>query len=374
MVRLSIPSSGKKGILLFKHLEMDVLLGLNHLKPSFLKKIKEEYIIGLYFGFIQSFNLKLDFIDFIVSEKSTLKNYNEINSIPIIHLSGNCFLSENLISYKSDYKPFDILGIFNAQIHKRLIDFLKISVKLNSLSRREILLITYGDENDLLRLKKQIKLFDTHYLPEILWVNNLSNNLYPLSNDYICRMISLSKSILLTSKKEGASRFVAESFTLGSHIFLNKDLEGGTIDKLKNYPNDHTQYETLDEAVEKINLFLDDFKLKKQKIKSDFLAKNSIEKLIKFLALNFKNINTDLEKFKSNYSFVIPSHINIIPKKYTNSKDDRFIYTHKLIKYLKIISNNTLYIKVSPRIIIHDIKISIIILLKRLYKTLFQRN
>ena len=370
MVELSKPIHNKKGILLFKHMEINVLLGLKHQSKQYLEALKDSYYIGLYFGYITHYNLNLDFIDFVVSEKGSINNYNQIG-LPIVHLSGNCFLNEDIHEQFRVDRPFDLLGIFNSKIHKRVNDFLEISEALNSKRKREILLITYGSKDDFKRLEQEVNQFDNNSLPEILWVESIGKNKkYPLSNAFICRMISMSKAVLLTSKKEGASRFIAEGFSLGCQVFLNADLEGGTADKLRSHPENFKEYHSLDEGVTLIDDFLLNYSSQNLKTKDDFLASKNLDVFKSFLSQNFHSINLDFVAFEESFSFVIPSHINVIPEKYSNSVDDRILYTQQLIKYFGILTNDKLKPKIPLKVYFHDLSIQTLITIKKVYSKL----
>lgn len=370
MVELSKPINNKKGILLFKHMEINVLLGLKHLPKQYLETLKEEYYIGLYFGYIADYDTNLDFIDFVVSEKGSIKNYNQVH-LPIVHLSGNCFLNENIHNQFRIDRPFDVLGIFNSKIHKRLNDFLLISDALNSKQKREILLITYGSKDDFKRLEQEINQLDNDYLPEIVWVESIGKNKkYPLSNEFVVRMISMSKAVLLTSKKEGASRFIAEGFSLGCQVFLNADLEGGTADKLRNHPENFKQYHSLEEGVDLMDDFLLNYSSQNLKTKDNYLASKNLEVFKSFLSQNFHSINLRFKSFEESFSFVIPSHTNIIPEKYSNSVDDRILYTQQLIKYLRDLTDNKLNQETPIKVYFHDLYIKSLMIIKKIYSKL----
>lgn len=329
MLRLSSPKPSKKGILIFKHLEQDIIVNLK--RTNSLDLIKEKYIIGLYFGWATSFDISNDLIDFVVAKKDVISNEVEVKK-PILRYSGNSFISKKIKQHRETKKTIDFIGVFNRSKHKRPEDFIEISKKLHKDNPNyNIHLVTYGSK------KNNLKFLDHGYShPNFEHQDFVTNKstLFPISEDELFKLISSSKAFIHTSSSEGASRMVIASCLLGVPVFYNKDIKGGTFSDDLKKSNAVYPYKEFSEVV---RIGINNLKpINIINLDNKFIEENTIKSFCSEIENLDLNINTEYNFIDQiSFSKLLPSHGNIISNRLTNLLDDQFRFTKNLLKYLQ---------------------------------------
>jgi hypothetical protein len=363
MVRLIIPTEKNKGLLIFKHLEQDILLTLR--RNNLINKIRKRYFIALYFGGCTYLKVTCKEIDFIISRPNVIRNPDAINS-PIINFSGSTFIPDKILKFKTGNKSNDIIGIFNRSKHKRPEDFINIARYIHSQNPSlKIRLITYGDRNNNLAFRNHNYVHKNFYHKDII----TDKKLFPLSEEEIYAEISRSKYFILTSKLEGSSRIVFEALLLGLHTFVRDDLDGGTVSiDLENSGLLHI-FKNEKDVFTKITTLKDSFTT--DVIVSNYIESKNFAKFKTQLSVLLPNLSKTYINFQGNsFSKILPSHCNFIDENLTSSKDDMFIYSRKLLKYLTDIDQE-LDLNISLNLILKDFRTLITENLRRLKKRIF---
>lgn len=355
MVVLSNYHHSTKGILLFKHLEQNVLNELV-LFPRLLAELRSKFYLGLYFGGTSNFTLKGEIIDFILSEEGTILNEDQAVNVPVIRLSGYNFVPDRYISLRDNQKIWDVIGVFNNSRFKKIEDFLSIVIHVKKSNPDfKALLLTYGPEKNYekfdLLLKEHQNVFngnsDSVDSLDVLKLAIGSKSFLPTSHDTIMRMMSHCKTFLLTSIKEGASRVLSEALVLGLNVMVRADLKGGSLARLRDKDYAHLFIKEED-AVKILQERLQKgwFEVESSFVEQNFLESRSVNILYDSLCQVLPESNKDWVNYGGiSYSKLIPSHANVIDSKYTCSYDDQFGNLFDLVKY---VNNELTSLQVNP--------------------------
>ena len=240
------------------------------------------------------------------------KNQKFLEDIPkeiITDLTCINFYNDELINIKTDNKKYDIINITRFSSLKKIGLSLRIQKELLKLNPElKIIFISpvpylknkffLEDEQKILNKTKNIiqNEFSINQLKQINFICSPEEyfNKFPLSNDLIYHLISLSKNLLMTSHMEGVPRAIVEAINLRTNIIVSEKLICGTT-VYQNERNSFVYQENKD-ANEKVNAIniakqINNY-LKKDFANEDktdsnlFLEKENIPKLKNF----FKNI------------------------------------------------------------------------------------
>lgn len=119
--KLLSPVDGQKGIIVFKHLEIEFV---NNMPARLLEELSNNYHIGLYFGFYYKLKKDLHWADFYLAADNVIECGN--SQKPRIPLNGFNFISESEISSDiNGSKTYDMLYVGNSQTRKNLLKFVE---------------------------------------------------------------------------------------------------------------------------------------------------------------------------------------------------------------------------------------------------------
>lgn len=326
MYRFSKPENNKKGILIFKHLEQEVLNDLAF--SCYINDLKKSYLIGLYFGFNTKYVARPNIVDFVIAKKDVVTNENSIG-VPIYRFSGSSFIEDKILTFRSEDKKFDLIGIFNRSKHKRPELFVQYSKDLQQrIPSLRIKLITYGSVyNNLDFLSHGYSNENFEHIDHIV-----DGKMWPFTREEIFSQLSQAKYFFLSSSAEGSSRIVVEAALLGLRIFVLPDLRGGTLDKTILDSGAVSIVSNSDEMLSEISA--NNWKFDQLGIERHYLSKYSLESLVGLIDQDFNGVNLNRV---DNHMFVhaLPSHLNIISPKYTSDIDDQFLVPRGLVNFLR---------------------------------------
>lgn len=338
-------TKSSKGILIIKHLEV---VFFNAMSREKISKLREKYIIGLYFGIYTSKKNDYKNIDFYVGEDNVIEIAKTV--IPRLNLNGYNFLPESVFVEKKLKKQFDFIFIGDPSRRKRL------SMLINSINKAldqcsfSVLIINRTKSKSLYSkfLNKIVRAslgkmnYNKRSHITYLEVDQSNNTLIP--RDVMPFFIESSKCLIIPSLVEGAARVVAESLSKGLNVISFIDMKGATNNHL------HKGYDLLfqneKDLVQKIIFYVKNFDIrfanKNINYKDIFFENKSKEKLKIFLEENFKDIKIDKENLisiKLTNSF--QSHNTFLPRCLpSNKKTDECLTFDSMYRTICYITEN----------------------------------
>jgi|GEM_PF-2858704 len=335
--KLSQPSKGK-GIIIFKHLEIKFI---NRLNQNLINKLKQKYIIGVYFGFHTQLSVDIDWADFYLAADNLIKIKKSTK--PRIPLNGFNFISSQEIqSDNITPKKYDFLFIGNSQTRKNLLPFVK-SLKEMSKSTKDfnILIINrLGEslENKLYvhKIRKVLSSLQADVRKNIRYIESLTVS-DPLPKDALKLFYQQSRYLVITSRSEGAARVVGEASLNNLAIISYAKMLGGT--------NNHLDLD--------VDILFDDFKdlsstllnaLKKRGELNSYSSTNKncyLEEYSKVILIehlvalfNFKQTDLESELLSKNLYNAFSSHLNLLDSKFSNNQTDEILSYKKMYLFI----------------------------------------
>lgn len=342
---LSQPGSCK-GILIFKHLEVNFV---NNLNVKVMKKLQDKYIIGVYFGFYTKLKDDISWCDFYLAADKLISS-QDILLKPRIALNGFNFISsEEISSINVVDKKYDFIFIGNSQTRKNLLKYieaLKVLSESNQ-SYKAVIINRLGDsiENKLYvkKIRKTLSAFSSTTRSNITYIESMTDS-DPLPKDFIRLLYQQSRYLVITSRAEGAARVVGEASLNNLGVISYSKMLGGT--------NNH-----LDEEVD---ILFDDFNelptilnsvlMKKNGLinyssnnKEFYLESTSKKKLIRELVRLFDFDESHLKQEFSNKKLynAFSSHLNLLDSKYSNNRTDEILSNKKMYLFVSYLTNST---------------------------------
>lgn len=208
-----------------------------------LKRINDQYFVGIHFGWAMERFPDLDYIDFCMSSPTGV-TFDEAAKYQKIPLNSSNFTPAHFYTPepKKHLKMWDVLMVSRDARFKNLDKFLASVRQLYDSGRVcDVLLIVQSNKN-----------FDTHpgkvYTELLDDYQRLFNaderdhftilKLHPnipfpgISSRQIARFCHLSKVFALFSEQEGGSKAISEALLSGLAIVAKSDLQGGGRDSL----------------------------------------------------------------------------------------------------------------------------------------------
>ena len=260
------PKDGQKGILVFTHKEakyffqtikplirkqpttaFPYLVDLAFTKysklPFFIKEfneLRQNYYLGLHFGWYHSSFPVLDFFDFIMAGPGTV-GFTPPDHILQIPLNSRNFISSRFKNLNYNHKFWDIICVARSIKYKNLNLLLKSIKELNKKTKKchKALLVIPPNKN------KDPKKFYTNIIEDYYnwfeeeerdWITilKLDDDLSFLGmpQNSLIHFYNASKIFTLFSEQEGESRVIAEALLCGLPVVVKTDLEGGGRDFL----------------------------------------------------------------------------------------------------------------------------------------------
>lgn len=342
---LSQPGSCK-GILVFKHLEINFV---NSLDIKIIKKLKEKYVIGVYFGFYTKLNNDIGWCDFYLAADNLISSQDTLLK-PRIALNGFNFISSDEVSNGNVVdKKYDFIFIGNSQTRKNLLKYIKALKILsdNNDNYSAIIINRLGNsiENKLYvkKIRKTLSAFSTVKRSNITYIESMTES-DPLPKDFIKLLYQQSRYLVITSRAEGAARVVGEASLNNLGIISYSKMLGGT----NNYLNE--EVDILFDDFEKLPNILNSALMRKNNLinyssnnKDLYLESVSKKKLIKELVslFDFNESALRQEFSKKNLYNAFSSHLNLLDAKHSNNRTDEILSNKKMYLFVNYLTNST---------------------------------
>ncbi|MEM5547766.1 hypothetical protein [Pseudoalteromonas fuliginea] len=360
---LSQPGKSK-GILIFKHLEVNFV---NRLDAKIIKRLREKYIIGVYFGFYTKLKSDIFWTDFYLAADNLI-SCQDILLKPRIALNGFNFISSEEISNENHVdKKYDFIFIGNSQTRKNLLRYIEALQVLSEINKgyTAIIINRLGGsiENKLYvsKVRKALSALSSATRGNITYIESMTES-DPLPKDFIRLLYQQSRFLVITSRAEGAARVVGEASLNNLGVISYSKMLGGT--------NNHLDAE--------VDVLFDDFKelpsilnialTNKDRLinysssnKSCYLESANKEKLIKELVNLFQLSKPDLEDELNNKILynAFSSHLNLLDSKYSNNRTDEIQSNKKMYLFVNHLTD-------SPPAFIQKVRFSILDFMSRL--------
>lgn len=318
------------GVLIFSHKEYKLLFNKDS-QNKYLKKLKDNYFIGIHWGASEDNIIKNKLIDFHFCLPGLLSE-NIIPNSELINLTSRNFLNRDYKNHKSE-KFYDIITVGRKVKVKRYLEFFLIIKEVMKV--KPDLKVMIVAPNIINPKKSTVDFLFEENLNEIFTdsekknITIYSENNY-LSRDEIIDLYNKSKIFLFTSIREGVAKVTGEAALCGLRVLIYKYFRGNAtygIDK-RQYSlfkdiedcasqvlsilseTESTIYDNKDlhedESILKLDLFLSElYNKNKYEFDGEFISDDLMNNLNSFnnslpKELVIKNSN-DL---KNNYSFL----------------------------------------------------------------------
>lgn len=330
-----------KGILIFKHLEINLLTKID---KNLINKLKERYILGMYFGFYYILNQDIKDIDFYVAEDNVIE-YRFNSTTPRINLNGYNFIGneyENII--KKDNKLYDFIFIGSASRRKGLKQLLSSINKIATTTKLtpQIVIINRVSGGIYMKIlnrivKQKLDEIPKKFRKNITYIELDSTTGYQLPKYLIKELLCLSKTLILPSRDEGCARVVAEAQLMGLNIISYKYMNGGTNNHLTKYDILYDNFSDMStEMIENLNNYNNFYSKKDISFNEIYLEKYSKQTFAKELSRLF---NYDFKFLNDKFNDIvfynsISSHNTLLPREYSSNPFTDEIYSYEVMSKL----------------------------------------
>lgn len=348
-----------KGILVFKHLEINFV---NNLAPNLINKLKEKYLVGVYFGFYSKLKKDIEWADFYLAADNLIKDDEKLLK-PRIPLNGFNFINSDEVSDNVfTEKKYDFLYIGNSQTRKNLYKYV-VSLKILSEQNpdfKAVIINRLGDglENKLYvtKVRNVLSQLSSSVRKNIVYIESMIDG-DPLPKDFIKLLYKQSCFLVIPSRAEGAARVVAEASLNNIGVISYGGMLGGTNNHL-NLDVDII-YDDFDSLPDVLNSALN----KKDTVmnylspnKNYYLESSSKEKLILELVNLFGFCEVDLKseiKDKNLYN-AFSGHLNLLDSKFTNNRTDEIYSNIKMHNFVSSLTGKKVKVVAKIRCEISD--------------------
>lgn len=318
------------GVLIFSHKEYKLLFNKDS-QNKYLKKLKDNYFIGIHWGASEDNIIKNKLIDFHFCLPGLLSE-NIIPNSELINLTSRNFLNRDYKNHKSE-KFYDIITVGRKVKVKRYLEFFLIIKEVMKV--KPDLKVMIVAPNIINPKKSTVDFLFEENLNEIFTDSEKKNITIHSENNYLSRdeiidLYNKSKIFLFTSIREGVAKVTGEAALCGLRVLIYKYFRGNAtygIDK-RQYSlfkdiedcalqvlsilseTESTIYDNKDlhedESILKLDLFLSElYNKNKYEFDGEFITDDLMNNLNSFnnslpKELVIKNSN-DL---KNNYSFL----------------------------------------------------------------------
>ena len=323
------------GVLIFSHKEYKLLFNKKS-ENKYLKKLKNNFFIGVHWGASEDDVIKNKLIDFHLSLPGLIPE-NIISSSEIVELTTRNFLSKD---YKNKHleKYYDIITIGRKVKAKRYLEFFLI-IKQVMKEKPDLKVMIVAPEDEKRKKSTFDYLFEENFNeifsePEKKNITIYSEKEY-LDRTEIIDLLNKSKIFLFTSIKEGVAKVTGEAALCGLKILIFKNFRGNAI-----YGIDERQYslfEDIDDCVSKVIDMINDTSLNNFDNK-DLYEDNSLNKLDNFLSELYRNNNYEFDgEYNSNDLMNnLNSFNNTLPKKLVIGNSNDLKNNYSFLKYCKL--------------------------------------
>lgn len=323
------------GVLIFSHKEYKLLFNKKS-ENKYLKKLKNNFFIGVHWGASEDDVIKNKLIDFHLSLPGLIPE-NIISSSEIVELTTRNFLSKD---YKNKHleKYYDIITIGRKVKAKRYLEFFLI-IKQVMKEKPDLKVMIVAPEDEKRKKSTFDYLFEENFNeifsePEKKNITIYSEKEY-LDRTEIIDLLNKSKIFLFTSIKEGVAKVTGEAALCGLKILIFKNFRGNAI-----YGIDERQFslfEDIDDCVSKVIDMINDTSLNNFDNK-DLYEDNSLNKLDNFLSELYRNNNYEFDgEYNSNDLMNnLNSFNNTLPKKLVIGNSNDLKNNYSFLKYCKL--------------------------------------
>ena len=240
---LKSKNNSTPGVLIFSHKEYKLLFN-NDSENRYLKKLKDQYFIGVHWGASEDKIYRNKLVDFHFCLPGLLPK-NTIPSSELVNLTTRNFLSREYRTYNSE-KYYDIITIGRKVKAKRYLEFFLIIKQVMKVKPDlKVMIIAPEDSNpkkstfDYLFEENLNEIFTP---AEIKNINIFSGKNY-LSRNEIIDLLNKSKIFLFTSVREGVAKVTGEAALCGLRILIYKYFRGNAT-----YGIDKKQYSLFEDV------------------------------------------------------------------------------------------------------------------------------
>lgn len=322
---LKEPQTKSKGILVFTAKEKQILnSGLPGVNTC-LKRLRQKYVVGLYWGFYEANVPDWPFTDFYLAPHGSIDRVPDAK-LPQIPVSGRNFTPAAFaVPPKNQEKFWDVLTVGRPAKWKRFDEFLKaVRIMVDKRPETTALIVCSVPDNadpkkyDLTLPQQFDRLFSEAEREKItlLWLTQ-RGDAYPMLPNTMAHFFKQSRLFALFSEYEGAARVVSEALLCGLPVVLRKGMRGGTADFVDD--KNACQFDTTEQAAQQMLSILDG--KKKTKVNAQGLAEKmsethtvpwlegELKKVFKMLKEPWKgSIKTE------NLGRHLPAHIITLPR------------------------------------------------------------
>jgi len=260
-------------VLVFTHKERKVLDGNSPLITRLLTRLRERYVLGMYWGWYSPNTLPPAYIDFHLGHESsvTFSGDARVRRLPY-HSSS--FTPAAFRPRTEVPKQWDVMSVtrpLRAKHTGELLEALRLFLTARPNARALVLCLapkelSNRDERDL--AEQYERLFDAELRTRLSFVYMQGGPLRPFNRGDIAFLYAASRSFALFSSREGASRSIKEALACGLPVLVRKELEGGGLDFLSS-ANSRVFSDPKD-AAEKLAELLDDPNVRHAAIAKEF--------------------------------------------------------------------------------------------------------
>ena len=234
---LKRPVPGCRGVLVFTHKERAVLDSPSPLIRDLIARVRERYVLGMYWGWFSPNTTPPEYIDFHLGHESSVTFSGER---PVRRLD---YHSSSFTPAAFRYRPevpkqWDVMSITRALRAKHTGELLEaLALFLEARPKARALVICLAprelsnkDEPDL--VEKYERLLSDEAKQRLSFVYIQGGPARPFNREDIAYFYAASRSFALFSSREGASRSVKEALLCGLPVLAREGLEGGGLDHL----------------------------------------------------------------------------------------------------------------------------------------------
>ena len=322
------------GVLVFSHKEYKLLFNKES-ENKYLKKLKNNFFIGIHWGASEDNVIKNKLIDFHLSLPGLIPE-NIIPSSEIVELTTRNFLSKE---YKNNHleKYYDVITIGRKVKAKRYLEFFLI-IKQVMKEKPDLKVMIVAPEDEKPKKSTFDYLFEENF-NEIFSESEKKNITIYSGNKYLDRkeiidLLNKSKLFLFTSIKEGVAKVTGEAALCGLKILIFKNFRGNAI-----YGIDEKQYsffEDVNDCASKVKIMTDDKNLDNYENKGLY-EDESLIKLDDFLFELYRSsgYEFDGEYNSNNLMNNLNSFNNTLPKEMVLENSNDLKDNYSFLKFCK---------------------------------------
>lgn len=326
--------SNTPGVLIFSHKEYKLLFNRES-ENKYLKKIKDNFFIGVHWGASEDNVINNKLIDFHLSLPGIIPE-NIIPSSEIVKLTTRNFLSKE---YKNNHleKHYDVITIGRKVKSKRYLEFFLIIKKVME-EKPDLKVMIIAPEDKKLKKSTFDYLFEDNF-SEIFSTSEKKNITIYSGNKYldkkeIIELLNKSKIFLFTSIREGVAKVTGEAALCGLKILIFKNFRGNAT-----YGIDDKQYslfEDIDDCVLKLKDMLDNRNLNNYENRNLY-EHESLIKLDSFLSDLYTSNNYEFDSVYNSNDLMnnLNSFNNTLPKGLVLENSNDLKNNYSFLKYCK---------------------------------------